>query len=230
MQNCICVIPARGGSKRILRKNLKEFCGKPIIAYSIQNALQSGIFHQIIVSSDDTEILDYAKSLGAIPLKRPEHLSNDTASTRSVILHTIESLAIPKESWLCCLYATAPLLDSTTLKNAFSKAQENAQDCYCFSAVEFDYSPFRAFTITNNKNTMLFKEHFNKRSQELEKIYHDAGQFYFARVKIWEERENIFEDSLSFILPQSQVQDIDTLEDWNLAELKFKQLHSKLDT
>ncbi|WP_299549552.1 pseudaminic acid cytidylyltransferase [uncultured Helicobacter sp.] len=223
--SCICVIPARGGSKRILRKNLKDFCGKPIIAYSIQNALQCGIFSKVIVSSDDVEILEYATTLDAIALKRPDYLSDDYTGTREVILHALEVLDLSAESFVCCLYATAPLLDSNTLKNAFLQAQNNTQDCYCFSAVEYDYSPFRAFTIINNKNTMLFKEHFDKRSQDLEKIYHDAGQFYFARVKTWRERENIFEGSFSFILPQSQVQDIDTLEDWNLAELKYKLLN-----
>lgn len=223
--SCVCVIPARGGSKRILRKNLKGFCGKPILAYSIQNALKCGIFSQIIVSSDDTEILNYATTLGVTALKRPKYLSDDYTGTREVILHTIEALDLKAESFVCCLYATAPLLDSSTLKNAFLQAKENAQDCYCFSAVEYDYSPFRAFTLTQGKNTMLFKKHFNKRSQDLEKVYHDAGQFYFAKAKIWKERENIFENSLSFILPQSRVQDIDTLEDWNLAELKYKILN-----
>lgn len=226
--SCVCVIPARGGSKRILRKNLKDFCGKPIITYSIQNAIKCGIFSEILVSSDDAEILDYATTLGVTALKRPEHLSDDYIGTREVILHAIEVLGLKAESFVCCLYATAPLLDSSTLKNAFLQAKENAQDCYCFSVVEYDYSPFRAFMIVKNKNTMLFKEHFNKRSQDLEKVYHDAGQFYFARAKVWRERANIFEDSFSFILPQSQVQDIDTLEDWNLAELKFKQLHFDL--
>ncbi|MBX7490408.1 pseudaminic acid cytidylyltransferase [Helicobacter turcicus] len=220
MQDCICVIPARGGSKRILRKNLKDFCGKPILAYSVENALKSEIFSKVIVSSDDTEILEYAKTLGATPLKRPESLSDDYTATREVILHVIDS--INTESWVCCLYATAPLLDFNTLKNAFLLAQKNAQDCYCFSVVEYDYSPFRAFTITENKNKMLFKEYFAKRSQDLKKVYHDAGQFYFARAEIWKEKENIFENSFSFILPQSQVQDIDTLEDWNFAELKYK--------
>ncbi|MCI5968117.1 pseudaminic acid cytidylyltransferase [Helicobacter sp.] len=219
---CLCVIPARGGSKRILRKNLKEFCGKPIIAYSIQNAINCGIFSQIIVSSDDLEILDYATALGATALKRPESLSDDYTGTREVVLHAIEVLDLKAESFVCCLYATAPLLDSNTLKNAFLQAKQKAQDCYCFSVVEYDYSPFRAFTITEDRNAMLFKEHFNKRSQDLQKVYHDAGQFYFAQTKTWKEKENIFEGSYSFILPKSQAQDIDTLEDWNLAELKYK--------
>lgn len=230
-QDCICIIPARGGSKRIKRKNLKEFCGKPILAYSIQNAKKSGIFSEIIVSSDDEEILSIARELGANTLKRPENLSDDTASTREVILHAIEQLSVQnakpqntKGLWVCCLYATAPLLDFNALKEAYKLARQKAQDCYCFSAVEYDYSPYRAFNIIEGTNKMLFLEHFTKRSQDLEKVYHDAGQFYFARAEVWQNRQNIFEDSLSFLLPPSRVQDIDTLADWELAELKFKLL------
>lgn len=222
----ICVIPARGGSKRILRKNLKNFCGKPIINYSITNAKKSGIFKDIIVSSDDEEILEYAKNLNATPLKRPTHLSDDYTSTRDVILHAIQSQKIETSTYVCCLYATAPLLDYNALKSALNFAKQHTHNCYCFSAVEFAYSPFRGFCIKDTKNTMLFKECFLKRSQDLEKVYHDAGQFYFAQAKTWQEKENIFENSVSFILPQSRVQDIDTLEDWNLAELKFKALYA----
>ena len=229
-KSCTCIIPARGGSKRILRKNLKHFCGTPILAYSINNALNCGIFSQIILSSDDTEILEYALKYNITPLRRPPHLSHDTASTRSVILHAIEFLestnACKEESLICCLYATAPLLDPTTLKKAFLQAKDNAKNRYCLSAVEYDYSPFRSFRIAQDKNIMLFEEYFNKRSQDLQKIYHDAGQFYFATARVWKERENLFEGSYSIILPRSQVQDIDTLEDWELAELKYKMLHN----
>lgn len=228
MESCVCIIPARGGSKRIKRKNLKDFCGKPILSYSIQNAQKSGIFDTIIVSSDEEEILELARNLGARTLKRPEDLSNDYAGTREVILHAINSLAqsqTMKDLWVCCLYATAPLLDYHTLQNAFEMAKQEAQECYCFGAVEYDYSPYRAFSIQKGKNAMLFKDCFTKRSQDLEKVYHDAGQFYFAKAEVWLSRENIFEDSLSLLLPPSRVQDIDTLEDWELAELKFKLLN-----
>lgn len=226
MESCVCVIPARGGSKRIKRKNLKNFCGKPILSYSIQNAQNSGIFREILVSSEDNEILEFARNCGVGALKRPEELSDDYASTRAVILHSIESLqeAYQEDFWVCCLYATAPLLDFKDLQKAYATAQKEARDCYCFSVVEYDYSPFRAFSIQKGKNAMLFKEHFSKRSQDLEKIYHDAGQFYFATAQTWWNRENIFEDSVSIVLPPMRVQDIDTLEDWKLAELKFKLL------
>lgn len=228
MESCVCVIPARGGSKRIKRKNLKNFCGKPILSYSLQNAQKSGIFDKILVSSDDEEILEFAKSFGVSALRRPKDLSTDYSSTREVILHAIESLEMQEvesqDLWICCLYATAPLLDSKTLTESFLQAKTYASSCYCFGAVEYDYSPYRAFNIIENHNKMLFKEHFSKRSQDLEKIYHDAGQFYFARSSVWRNRENIFEDSVSIVLPPMRVQDIDTLEDWELAELKFKLL------
>ena len=212
MHNCVCVIPARGGSKRILRKNLKEFCGKPILSYSLSNAKKSGIFQNIVVSSEDAEILEFAKKAGVSTFERPKELSDDYTGTRAVIVNAIESLGIPKETFVCCLYATAPLLDFRILREAFEVAQSRAQDC------------FRAFIIAQGRNQMLFREYFTKRSQDLEKVYHDAGQFYFARAGVWQERENIFEDSVSFLLPQARVADIDTMEDWNLAELKFKQL------
>ncbi|WP_104721843.1 pseudaminic acid cytidylyltransferase [Helicobacter mesocricetorum] len=213
----VCIIPARGGSKRIFKKNLKEFLGKPIIAYSIQNAKESGIFSEIYVSSDSEEILAFARSKGVVALKRPESLSGDYVGTREVIVHCIEELGLD-EVWVCCLYATAPLLKVESLRNAFLQCDKS---CYLFSAVEYSYSPYRAFMIKNNKNVMLFPEFFLKRSQDLEKVYHDAGQFYFARSNIWQERQNIFEDSKSFVLSPFEVQDIDTLEDWKLAEMKY---------
>lgn len=222
---CICVIPARGGSKRIPRKNLKNFLGKPILAYSIETAKASGIFSKIYVSSEDLEILEFAQKEGALPLKRPDSLSGDFVGTREVILECIQSLNL-QEEWVCCLYATAPLLSPANLKKAFLSCEDS---CYLLSAVEYDYSPFRAFKIEGGKNKMLFREHFTKRSQDLEKIYHDAGQFYFARAKVWCNRANIFEDSKSFLLPRSEVQDIDTLEDWEEAERKYQILRQRAE-
>ncbi len=213
----VCIIPARGGSKRICKKNLKDFLGKPIIAYSIENAKKSGIFSKIYVSSDNEEILEFAKSEGVIALKRPQSLSGDYVGTREVIIHCIRELKL-EEVWICCLYATAPLLRVESLQNAFLQCDKS---CYLFSAVEYSYSPYRAFVIKNTKNTMLFPEFFLKRSQDLDKIYHDAGQFYFAKSNIWQTKENIFEDSKSFVLSPFEVQDIDTLEDWKLAQMKY---------
>lgn len=220
---CICIIPARGGSKRIPRKNIKNFLGKPILAYSIENAKNSGIFSKIYVSSEDCEILECAEKFGALPLKRTEALSGDFIGTREVIIEGIQKLKLQKE-WVCCLYATAPLLNPKRLREAFLCRDDL---CYLLSAVEYDYSPFRAFRIKENKNKMLFAQYFTKRSQDLEKIYHDAGQFYFARAKVWQNKENIFEDSKSFLLPRREVQDIDTLQDWEEAEIRYQILKQR---
>lgn len=217
-----CVIPARGGSKRIKKKNLKDFLGKPILAYSIENAKNSKLFCEIYVSSDDDEILDFALKSGVKTLRRPSELSDDYAGTREVVMHFIKELNL-KDSFVCCLYATAPLLKVETLQKAFKILDES---CYTFPVVEYEYSPFRAFVIKDNKNKMLFKEHFTKRSQDLQKVYHDAGQFYIAKAKTWLHKENIFEDSQSLIVSALEAQDIDVLQDWEIAELKYKKLHN----
>ncbi len=222
---CVCVIPARGGSKRIPRKNLKNFLGKPILAYSIETAKASGIFSKIYVSSEDSEILEFTKNQEALPFRRSHDLSGDFVGTREVIVECIQRLNL-QEEWVCCLYATAPLLSPKNLQKAFLSRDDS---CYLLSAVEYDYSPFRAFSIERGKNKMLFSKHFAKRSQDLEKIYHDAGQFYFARAKTWCHRKNIFEDSKSFLLPRSEVQDIDTLEDWEEAERKYQILRQRAE-
>lgn len=223
MPKAVCIIPARGGSKRIPRKNLKSFLGKPIMAYSIQKALDCGLFSEVYVSSEDKEILEIAVTYGAKPLLRPLEISDDYATTQAVMCNAIQSLNL-KEEWVCCLYATAPLLRLESLQEAFRMRQDS---CYVFGAVEYDYSPFRAFKILENKNAMLFPQYFTKRSQDLEKIYHDAGQFYLAKAKIWQRRENIFEDSISLVLPALEVQDIDNLEDWQIAEMKYQILKNK---
>ncbi|MDA3967178.1 MULTISPECIES: pseudaminic acid cytidylyltransferase [Helicobacter] len=217
--NSICIIPARGGSKRIPKKNIKDFLGKPIIAYSIDNAIKSGIFDAVYVSSDDDEILEVGLKFGATPLKRDSKLSDDYTGTREVIEDAINKLSF--SGIACCLYATAPLLKSEKLKEAFNVVDDN----YVLSVVEYSYSPLRSFMIQNGKNEMLFKDRFNMRSQDLNSIYHDAGQFYFAKSSTWITKHNIFEDSKSIILDELEVQDIDTLNDWKLAEMKYSLLY-----
>lgn len=234
-QNAICIIPARGGSKRIPRKNIKNFCGKPMISYSIKAAKKSELFSRVVVSSDDLEILEISQSFGAEALLRPKEISDDYANTRDVILHAISALKIPKSAFVCCIYATAPLLSAESLKKAWDLREEN---CFVFGAAEFSSSPFRGFLIESGiessedsikkapspRAKMLFKEHFLKRSQDLAKVYFDAAQFYLASALCWELRENLFEDSIPLILPPSRVCDIDNISDWELAELKFKAL------
>jgi len=219
----ICVIPARGGSKRIPRKNIKAFNGKPIIAYSIEAALESNCFDQVIVSTDDNEIAEVAKKYGAkVPFIRPAELSNDYAGTISVIKHTIEWLenhgnAIDN---VCCLYATAPFIQSQTIFEAFQQLQESKAD-YCFSVTSFVFPIQRSIRITQGgKVDMFYPENFDARSQDLEEAYHDAGQFYWGKAQAFKDELPIFSETASpYILPRYLVQDIDTLEDWTRAEL-----------
>ena len=224
----ICVIPARGGSKRIPRKNIKEFNGKPIIAYSIEAALKSNCFDQVIVSTDDVEIVEVAKKYGAqVPFIRPTELSNDYAGTIPVIKHAIEWLEENNNSIesVCCLYATAPFIQPQTISRAFQQLQESKTD-YCFSATCFTFPIQRAIQITrDDKVEMFYPEYFNVRSQDLEEAYHDAGQFYWGKAQAFKDELPIFSEvATSYILPRYLVQDIDTKEDWIRAEAMYKTL------
>ena len=224
----ICVIPARGGSKRIPRKNIKKFNGKPIIAYSIEAALKSNCFDQVIVSTDDDEIAEVAKKYGAqVPFLRPDELSNDYAGTIPVIKHAIEWMEDNKSSVenVCCLYATAPFIQSQTISKAFQQLQESNSD-YCFSVTSFVFPIQRAIKIVKkNKVSMFYSDYFNTRSQDLEEAYHDAGQFYWGKAQAFKDELPIFSEAASpYILPRYLVQDIDTTEDWIRAEAMHRVL------
>jgi len=224
----ICVIPARGGSKRIPRKNIKKFNGKPIIAYSIEAALKSNCFDQVIVSTDDDEIAEVAKKYGAqVPFLRPDELSNDYAGTIPVIKHAIEWMEDNKSSVenVCCLYATAPFIQSQTISKAFQQLQESNSD-YCFSVTSFVFPIQRAIKIVKkNKVSMFYSDYFNTRSQDLEEAYHDAGQFYWGKAQAFKDELPIFSEAASpYILPRYLVQDIDTTEDWIRAEAMYRVL------
>ena len=218
----ICVIPARGGSKRIPRKNIKEFNGKPIIAYSIEAALKSNCFDQVIVSTDDDEIAEVAKKYGAqVPFLRPDELSNDYAGTIPVIKHAIEWMEDNKSSVenVCCLYATAPFIRPQIISQAYQQLNNSKAD-YCFSVTSFVFPIQRAIKIVEkSKVSMFYPEHFNTRSQDLEEAYHDAGQFYWGKAQAFKDELPIFtEVATPYILPRYLVQDIDTPEDWIRAE------------
>jgi len=225
----ICVIPARGGSKRIPRKNIKAFNGKPIITYSIKAALESNCFDQVIVSTDDNEIAEVAKTYGAkVPFIRPAELSNDYAGTIPVIKHTIEWLEGHNNNTIdnvCCLYATAPFIQSQTISKAFQQLQESKAD-YCFSVTSFAFPIQRSIRITqDDKVDMFYPENFNVRSQDLEEAYHDAGQFYWGKTQAFKDELPIFSETASpYILPRYLVQDIDTMEDWIRAEAMHRVL------
>ena len=230
----LAVIPARGGSKRIPRKNIKEFCGKPMIAWSIEAAKQSKCFDQIIVSTDDTEIAAIAIALGAtVPFMRPPELANDFAGTTPVIKHAVQwfldhatttnMMAPPTE--ICCIYATAPFLQAADLQNGLAQLVAQKAD-YAFSVTNYAFPIQRALKITSNQRVSMFQpEHFNTRSQDLENAYHDAGQFYWGKSEAWLSEKVIFQtNSIPVILPRHRVQDIDTPEDWLRAERMFKAL------
>lgn len=224
----IALIPARGGSKRIPNKNIKSFCGKPIIAYPISIALESALFDEVIVSTDSTQIAEVAREYGAkVPFMRPKELSDDFTPTAPVAQHAIDALNLHKEDLLCVIYPTAPLLTQETLALGLNALIENPHKFFAFCAVTYDYNPYRSFCITNDEIEMLFPQHYLARSQDLAQVYHDAGQFYWGRVEVWRANLPIFAPhSSAIIVPNSQVQDIDTLEDWTLAEMKYRILRN----
>jgi len=225
----LCVIPARGGSKRIPRKNIRDFCGKPMIAWSIEAAIKSECFDRIIVSTDDEEIASVAKRYGAeVPFMRPAQLADDFTGTTAVIAHAIEWQISHREvaDKVCCLYATAPFVQTTDLRKGFDILESSGSE-YAFSVTSYAFPIQRAIRITKNQRVEMFQpEHFNTRSQDLEEAWHDAGQFYWGRAAAWLENKPIFScDAAPVLLPRHRVQDIDTTEDWERAALMFKLLN-----
>lgn len=221
----LAVIPARGGSKRIPRKNIKLFCGKPMIAWSIEAALQSGCFDRIIVSTDDSEIAEVARQYGAeTPFVRPSDLADDHMGTVPVVAHAIawQIQQNPTPSEVCCIYATAPFLKAEDLRNGLELMQKSGVAFAC-AVTTYAFPIQRAIRITaDNRLVMFHPEHANTRSQDLETAWHDAGQFYWGQVNAWLTGRTIFNsDTAPIVLPRHRVQDIDTPEDWRRAELLF---------
>lgn len=224
----IAVIPARGGSKRIPRKNIKEFCGKPMMAWSIESAKASGLFDHIIVSTDDVEIAEIAKKWGAeVPFLRPAALSDDHTSTIDVIAHATKWAL--NQDWsvsaVCCIYATAPFIQIDDLNKGL-QALESGDWAYAFSVTEFASPIFRSFHKRPEGGIqMFFPEHFLTRSQDLPLALHDAGQFYWGKPSSWMDGKKIFDPhSIPVMIPRWRVQDIDNQDDWIKAELYFNQL------
>ena len=224
----LCIIPARGGSKRIPRKNIKDFLGKPIIAYSIEAAIHSNLFDEVMVSTDDEEIADVAKKYGAkVPFMRSKENADDFATTVDVLIEVINDYKqLGKEfDTCCCIYPTAPLIKIEKLKDGFKKLNNDNFDVV-FPVVDFSYPIWRGLKKTASDNfKMLWSEHLNSRSQDLEKVYHDAGQWYWFKPENLIQKKTLFGDNTScVILEATEVQDIDTLTDWKLAELKYELL------
>lgn len=224
--NSLCIIPARGGSKRIPRKNIKSFLGKPIIAYSIEAALEAGIFDEVMVSTDDDEIAKVAEAYGAtVPFKRSEKGANDVATIYDVIKEvttTYSSKQSKQFKYTCCLFATAPFVTAPTLREAYTLLQTDHFESV-FSAVKYAYPIQRALVFRDQYLRMLNENNLYKRSQDLEPTYHDAGLFYFHNTAAYLNKKSVFKmDSNAILFEEGKVQDIDTLEDWEIAEFKYK--------
>jgi len=227
----LAVIPARGGSKRIPRKNIKNFCGKPMIAWTIEAALQSGCFDQVIVSTDDSEIAEVARQYGATaPFIRPAQLSDDHTGTTAVIAHAIDWCQQQGQTpeQVCCLYATAPFVMPDDIRRGLHTLATTGGD-FAFSVTSYAFPIQRAIRITEQDRIEMFNpEYFNTRSQDLEEAYHDAGQFYWGCASAWLAGTMIFgAGSSPVLLPRHRVQDIDTPEDWIRAEWLFKAMQAQ---
>ena len=225
----IAVITARGGSKRILHKNIKDFSGKPIIDYSIEAALDSDLFDEVMVSTDDAEIAQIAKEAGAVvPFMRSQETSNDYATTNDVLKEVFTEYKKLGYSFdvAVCIYPTAPFVTAGKLRKAIQLMEEEHADAVT-PIVRFSFPPQRAFIVRDNTLCYQFPEYANTRSQDLEPVYHDCGQFYVMKV------ENILNDvkaqkSVPIIVSELEVQDIDNEEDWEIAEMKYRYMMQKL--
>ena len=226
----LAIITARGGSKRIPKKNIKEFCGKPIIAYAIDAAIKSNAFDEVMVSTDSEEIAEIAKQYGAVvPFMRSAEGSNDFTPTAKVIEEVVKEYQAVGKTFdkICCLYPTAPFVTPERL----SEAMKKLIDTGAFSVipvVRFSFPPQRGLVIKEDVLQFIHPEHTFTRSQDLEPIYHDAGQFYCLDTAAFMQKLSLFGDSTKeLILDEMEVQDIDTITDWKLAELKYKLLHEE---
>jgi len=221
----VAIIPARGGSKRIPRKNLLPFDGVPMIVRSIRTALESGLFDQVVVSTDDGEIADVARAHGAqVPFLRPADLADDFTGTAAVIVHALQQL--PAFDYACCVYATAPLLQARYLRQGIELLEQHLDKSFAFSVCSFGFPMQRALTLDGQGAlSALYPEFRNTRSQDLPEAFQDAGQFYWGRTEAWLRGEVLYSPaSLPVILPRHLVQDIDTLEDWKRAEYLYAAL------
>lgn len=229
-KKCLAIITARGGSKRIPRKNIKEFCGKPIIQYSIDAALESAIFDEVMVSTEDLEIKKIAEDCGAkVPFTRSQEASGDMAMTHEVVLEVLDEykkIGVTFE-YVCCIYPTAPFITADRLKESYKKLVQSNVDTV-IPIVAFSFPPQRCFVLKDEKLEFKWPENRLMRSQDLEKCYHDCGQFYFMNTERFLETHNlIMENTLPIIVDEMEVQDIDNFEDWELAELKYRMRLSK---
>jgi N-acylneuraminate cytidylyltransferase len=230
MKSCVAIITARGGSKRIPRKNIKPFLGQPIIQYSIDAALQSGCFDEVMVSTDDEEIAAIARACGAsVPFMRTIKNADDHSTTSEVLIEVLEHYTAKGLSFnfACCIYPTAPFVTAEKLISSYKKLSTSDAKSVV-PVVRFGFPILRSFKMENDQVKMNWPEHLNTRSQDLPPAFHDAGQFYFFRTADFLQEKKIFTDrTIGIEMPESEVQDIDNEEDWKIAEIKFTFLQEK---
>lgn len=228
----LAIIPARGGSKRIPRKNIKAFLGKPIMAYSIEAALNSNLFDEVMVSTDDEEIAEIARAYGAVvPFLRSESNANDYAVLADVIEEVLEGYSAKGKAFknVCCILPTAPFVTAENISDAFTTLVNNNFDSV-FPVLEYSFPIQRSLQINKGKVAMVWSEHLNKRSQDLEPRYHDSGQFYWLNTASFLTNKKLFtSNSGALIISELQAQDIDTSIDWKLAEIKYKLMINEQD-
>lgn len=223
----IAVIPARGGSKRIPRKNIKPFLGVPLLQRAVNCALESDVFSRVVVSTDDVEIQRLSMSWGAeAPSLRPARLSDDYAGTSEVIAHVVSELDCHEADEICAIYATTPLMRSADLVQSLDRFR--VEDCsFCFAVTSFEFPVQRAMHVRNGKCFPMYPAYERSRSQDLVEAFHDAGCFYWGSAKDWREQRSLYDGhAIPFFLPRYRVQDIDTEEDWERAELMFRVLNN----
>jgi N-acylneuraminate cytidylyltransferase len=225
----VAIIPARGGSKRIPRKNIKNFLGKPIIAYSIETAVNSKLFDEVMVSTDDKEIAEIAKEYGAkVPFFRSDENSNDYVGLAGVITEVLQAYSARETAFetFCCILPTAPLLIENDLIETKQKLIVDQLDTV-LPVVRFGYPIQRCLQIEDNKISMVWPEHYDSRSQDLEPRFHDCGLFYWGRSSQFLQTKRLFSKNSGCVeIPETRVQDVDTLEDWQICELKYRLLHA----
>lgn len=226
----VAIITARGGSKRIPKKNIKEFCGKPIIAYSIEAALKSEIFDEVMVSTDSDEIAEIASYFGAsVPFRRSKETANDYADTIDVLVEVLKNYNQMGKfyNYFCCIYPTAPFITAEKLRNSFALLQN--EDVYnVIPMVRFSFPPQRGMVRDGKYIKPAYPEYIDERSQDLEEIFHDCGQFYWCKTEAFMKDPDILSNhTVPFLVSELEVQDIDNQTDWELAEMKYKYMKGK---
>jgi N-acylneuraminate cytidylyltransferase len=220
----LAVIPARGGSKRIPRKNIRAFCGRPLMEYPISAAIESALFQRVIVSTDDEEIAAVARAAGAeVPFLRSAETATDFATTAQVLLEVVDCLADPFDS-VCCLYPTAPFVTAGILRASHETFLKSGADAL-MPLVRYGHPIQRSLEIVGDRARYLYPENIGTRTQDLRPRYHDCGQFYWVHWRgLKEQRRFIAGEIAPFIMDETRVHDIDSPEDWSLAEMKFRLL------